>query len=162
MMASSSYQPQAWSKQVLQRKLESSDRFNSTPLHFKSQTPPPPIYKKPDFIISIIKAIAAFSSYVSSHHFSHLGASEGNLTFQSPDSMLLDTICLSCVCLILPLCSIIYSVKCYTLYVKDKLYFPLSRFVGVDFFCDSAMPFVQAFSGGTQGCQPLTLELNIC
>lgn len=155
MMASSSYQPQAQSKQVLQRKLE------STPLHFKSQTPPP-IYKKPDFIISIIKAIAAFSSYVSSHHFSHLGASEGNLTFQSPDSVLLDTICLSCVCLILPLCSIIYSVKCYTLYVKDKLYFPLSRFVEVDFFCDSAMPFVQAFSGGTQGCQPLTLELNIC
>lgn len=72
---------------MLQKELESSDRFNSTPLHFKSQMSPL-IYKNPEFIGSIINAIAAFSSYVSGHHFSRLTASEGNLTFQSPDSVL--------------------------------------------------------------------------
>lgn len=42
---------------------------------------------------------------------------------------------LSCICFILPLCSIIYSGKCCILYVKEKWHFILARFVEVNFLC---------------------------
>lgn len=81
MMPVNSYQPQAWSKYVI----EFSDRFNSIPLHFKSQALQQ-IYKEPELLNSIwmqllrfLRILVVTISYVmvlqeEAYNFSHLTA----------------------------------------------------------------------------------------